>query len=119
MCSFINRFLYKTILRGYMKDFQIPSGSQEAEEIREMMERIIANPEGRKESEIFIVVLSATAIKIEKEKEKKEELITGGIEWLCASSPLIVGMYVLRDVRALDISGVKEVFKEKLKKYCF
>ncbi len=119
MCSFVSKFLYKSILREYIKDFQIPPDSREAKEIEKKIEEVLANREARKESEIFIVVLSAIAVEIEKEEEKKEELIAEGVKWLCASSPLIVGMYVLKDIRVLDFAGVKEVFKEKLKKYCF
>ncbi len=116
MRSFISNFLYKSVFKEYLKDFRIHPESLEAKEIQKKIEKIIANRESRRESEILIVALSATAVKI-KDEEKKEELIEEAIDWVCALSPTLAAMHIFRDFRALNFIGAKEVFKEKLEKY--
>jgi hypothetical protein len=118
MHLFKRKFLYNSALERYMKDFYILFDSQEAKEIRIKIEKIIDNPGAEKESECFVVALAATAVQIEKERAKKEELIERGTDWLSFPSQALAARYLFKDLRAHNLIGAKEVFKEGLEKYC-
>ncbi len=120
MLFFRSNFSYNLALKNYLKDFKISPGSEEAKEIKKKIGEIISkNPEAKTESEQLVVVLAATAVKIGKKEKSKEDLINEGIIWLCDLSQTIAAMYLFRDIRAISHVGAKEVFKERLKKYCF
>jgi len=120
MFFFRSKLSYNLALKNYLKDFKIPVGSEEAREIKKKIEEIIStNAEVREESEQIVVALAATAIKIGKKEKNKEDLINEGVIWLCSLSQSVAAMYLFRDIRAINYVGAKEIFEDRLKKYCF
>jgi hypothetical protein len=115
-----SKFSYKHALNVYLRSFQISRKSDEAEQIKEKIMKIISeHEEAREESEQMLVAIAATAVKIEKEKNNKEDLVEESVTWLCSLSGMIAAMYIFRDVCALTPEGAKKCFEKKLEKYVF
>ena len=120
MLFFRSKFSYDFALKNYLKDFNISVGTEEEKEIRKKIGEIISrNPEAKTESEQLVVVLAATSVKIGKKEKSKEDLINEGRVWLCFLSQTVAALYLFKDIRAISHVGAKEVFEDRLKKYCF